>query len=106
MATKIKKGDTVVVISGKEKGKRGQILKKTKTDYVLVEGLNLVRKHQKGNPQRQIESGILEKEAPIHISNVAIYNSTTKSKDRVGFKFLEDGQKVRCFKSSKEVIDL
>lgn len=106
MATKIKRGDVVVVVSGKEKGKRGQILRRVKSDYVLIEGLNLVRKHQKPNPHKNIEGGIIEKEAPVHISNVAIYNPTTKLKDKVIFKLLEDGRKVRCFRSNKELIDL
>ena len=102
---KIKKGDEIVVIAGKDKDKRGKVLRVAK-DRVLVEGVNLVKKHQKPNPQRGVQGGIIDKEVPVHISNVAIFNSITKKADRVGFKVLKDGKKVRCFKSNNETIDV
>lgn len=102
---KIKKGDQVVVIAGKSKGKQGTVLRLQGDERVLVEGVNMVKKHTKGNPQRGIEGGIVEREAAVHVSNVAIYNPVTKKADRVGFKCLDDGRKVRVFKSNSEVID-
>ncbi len=102
---KIKKGDEVVVLTGKDKGKRGTILSVVSSEKVLVEGVNSVKKHQKPNPNKGIEGGIVEKQMPIQVSNVAIYNSQTKKADRVGFRTLEDGKKVRFFKSNNEVID-
>ena len=103
---KIKKDDEVIVITGKDKGKRGKISGLRKNDYVLISGINMVKKHVKPNPQQGITGGINEKEAPIHISNVAIFNSATNKADRVGFKLLGDGKKVRIFKSNQEVIDV
>ncbi len=100
---KIKKNDDVIVIAGKDKGNRGSVLSVT-DDFVLVSGINKVKKHQKPNPVKGSAGGIVEIEKPIHISNVAIYNSTTKKADRVGVKQLEDGRKVRVFKSNGEVI--
>ena len=100
---KIKVNDEVIVIAGKDKGKRGAITKVMAKDRCLVGGVNMVKKHTKPNPQRNIEGGIVEREAPLHISNLAIYNAASGKADRVGFK-LEEGQKVRIFKSSKEPI--
>ena len=101
---KIKRNDEVIVIAGKDKGKRGKVLKVLE-NKLLVSGINVVRKHQKPNPQKGAQGGIVDKESPIQASNVAIYNPQTQKADRVGFKFLEDGTKVRCFKSTSEVIE-
>jgi large subunit ribosomal protein L24 len=101
---KIKKNDDVIVITGKDKGNRGNVLSVLDNDRVLVAGINKVKKHQKPNPVKGASGGIVEIEKPIHISNIAIYNATTKKADRVGVKQLEDGRKVRVFKSNGEVI--
>jgi len=101
---KIKKDDGVIVIAGKDKGNRGNVLR-VLDGYLLVAGINKVKKHQKPNPVKGLAGGIVEKEMPIHISNVAIYNATAKKGDRVGIKALEDGRKVRVFKSNGEMID-
>ncbi len=103
---KIKKGDEVVVLAGKDRGKRGTVKQVLADDRVIVEGVNIAKKHQKPNPARGIPGGIIEKEMPIHVSNVAIYNPQTEKADRVGFRILEDGRKVRYFKSTNEVIDV
>src|SRR5690554_4437751 len=106
MAAKIKRDDEVVVLAGKDKGKRGRVLSvQTEKDRVVVEGVNLMKKHQKPNPALNQAGGIIEKEAPIHVSNVAIFNPATEKADRVGFKN-EDGKKVRVFKSNNEIIQL
>ena len=101
---KIKKNDDVIVIAGKDKGNRGNVLSIV-GDRLLVSGINKVKKHQKPNPVKGVAGGIVSVERPIHASNVAIYNATSKKGDRVGIKALEDGRKVRIFKSSGEVID-
>jgi large subunit ribosomal protein L24 len=101
---KIKKNDDVIVITGKDKGSRGSVLSVLDNDHVLVAGINKVKKHQKPNPVKGTTGGIVEVEKPIHVSNIAIYNATTKKADRVGVKQLEDGRKVRVFKSNGEVI--
>lgn len=104
MASKIRRDDEIVVLAGKDKGKQGKVLKViTGKDRVIVEGVNLVKKHQKPNPQLDVPGGIIEKEASIHVSNVAIVNPTTGKADRVGFR-VEDGKKVRIFKSKGEQI--
>ena len=103
---KIKKGDEVIVLTGKDKGRRGQVLNVIKNRKVLIENVNLVKKHQKGNPNTGEASGIIEKEMPIHVSNVMLFNPITKKGDKVGFKILEDGRKVRFFKSNNEVVDI
>lgn len=103
---KIKQGDDVIVITGKDKGKRGKVIKVLGNNKVLVEGINIVKKHQKGNPNLGITAGIIDKNMPIDISNVALYNPKTKKADRVGFRILEDGKKVRFFKSTNEVVGL
>lgn len=116
---KIKKDDEVIIITGKDKGKKGKVLrvinkgfyKKTgklldTQRYALVEGINMVVKHEKPNPNLNKTGGIARKEKPIHISNIAIFNPTTKKADRVGIKILEDGRKVRIFKSTGEVVEV
>jgi len=103
---KIRKGDEVVVIAGKDKGRRGSVLKVLEKDRVLVENVNMVKKHQRPNPNANITGGIVDKEMPIHISNVMLYNPVTKKGDRVGLRKLEDGRKVRFFKSNNEVVDV
>jgi large subunit ribosomal protein L24 len=102
---KIRKGDDVIVTTGKDKGKSGAVLRVLDTDQVVVEGANIVKKHARPNPMKGINGGILEKEMPIHVSNVALFNGATQKADRVGFKVLEDGRKVRVFKSNGEVVD-
>ena len=102
---KIRKGDTVVLIAGRDKGRRGAVLEVLGDGLLVVEGINVVKKHQRGNPQGGQAGGIIEREAPLHISNVAIFNPATQKADRVGFKALGDGRKVRVFKSNKEMID-
>ena len=101
--SKIKKNDDVIIIAGKDKGNRGSVLRVLE-DKLLVSGINKVKKHQKPNPVKGVSGGIVEMEMPIHVSNVAIYNAAAKKADRIGTKFLEDGTKVRVFKSSGEVI--
>ena len=101
---KIKKDDDVIVITGKDKGNRGSVLR-VLGDYVLVSGVNKVKKHEKPNPMKGTSGGIVEMEKPIHVSNVAIFNAAAKKADRVGTKTLEDGRKVRVFRSNGEVID-
>jgi large subunit ribosomal protein L24 len=102
---KIKKGDDVIVITGKDKGKRGTVTRVVDLEHVLVEGANRVKKHQRPNPMKNAPGGIVDKEMPLHVSNVAIFNPTTKKADRVGVKLLDDGQRVRFYKSNGEVID-
>lgn len=101
---RIRKGDEVVVIAGKDKGKRGTVVRMLE-NKVVVEGVNVVKKHQKPNPALGNQGGIISKEMPIHISNVMLYNPASQKGDRVGFKVLEDGKKVRVFKSNNEVVD-
>jgi len=102
---KIRRSDEVVVIAGRDKGRRGKVLNVLSDDRLLVAGVQVVKKHQKPNPQMGKPGGIVEREAPIHVSNVAIYNASTGKPDRVGFRVLEDGKKVRVFKSSGEPLD-
>lgn len=103
---KIRKGDQVVVLTGKDKGKRGAVLRRAGADRVVVEGINRVKKHLRPNPLKNQPGGILEKEMPIHQSNVALVNPQTHKGDRIGFKVLADGRKVRVFKSNGEMVDL
>jgi large subunit ribosomal protein L24 len=103
---KIRKGDQVYVLAGKDRGKQGVVLRVLADDRVMVEGVNLVKRHTKPNPQLGQPGGIIEKEAALHISNVAVLNPVTKKPDRVGFRVLEDGRKVRFFKSNNEVVDV
>ncbi|MGA7594586.1 MAG: 50S ribosomal protein L24 [Gallionella sp.] len=101
---KIKKNDDVIVITGRDKGSRGSVLR-VLGEYLLIGGINKVKKHQKPNPVKGLTGGIVEMELPIHVSNVAMYNASAKKGDRIGIKVLEDGRKVRVFRSSGEVID-
>jgi len=104
---RIKKGDEVIVISGKDKGRRGTVISMDdEDDKVLIEGINVVKKHQKPNPNAGVQGGIIDSERAIHVSNVMLFNPVTGKGDRVGSKTLEDGRKVRVFKSSGEVVDV
>ena len=103
---KIKKGDEVIVIAGRSKGLRGNVLKRLEGNRLLVENVNMVKKHVKGNPRSGEGGGITDQEAPIQLSNVMLFNPNTQKGDRVGFKTLEDNRKVRFFKSNGEVIDI
>jgi len=103
--SKIHKGDQVIVGTGKDKGKRGTVLQVLTNDKVLVEGINMVKKHAKPNPMQGVEGGIVTKEMPIHVSNVALFNPATEKADRVGYKVLDDGRKIRVFKSNGESVD-
>jgi large subunit ribosomal protein L24 len=102
---RIKKGDDVMVISGRDKGKRGAVLRRVDAEHVVVEGVNRVKKHQRPNPMKNVTGGIVDKDMPIHVSNLALYNPATQKADRVGFKVLGDGRKVRVFKSNGEQVD-
>ncbi len=101
---KIRKGDEVIVIAGRDKGKRGKVVLRSDEERLVVEGVNLVKKHAKPNPMKGIAGGIIDKTMPIHQSNVAIYNPAAGKADRVGIKVLADGKKVRVYKSSGEEI--
>ena len=103
---RLRKGDQVVVISGKDKGRQGTVLNVMADDRILVESINMVKKHTKPNPMQGVEGGIVEKEMPLHVSNVMLFNPVANKGDRVGFKTLEDGRKVRYFKSNGEVVDV
>jgi len=103
---RIKKGDEVIVTAGKDKGRRGNVMEILKNDRIMVENINVVKKHAKPNPMAGIEGGIIEKEMSIAISNVMLFNPATNKGDRVGIKTLEDGKKVRFFKSNNEVVDV
>lgn len=102
---KIKRDDEVIVITGRDKGKRGTVRKVLNDGRLIVAGVQMIKKHQKPNPQMGVAGGIVEKEAAIQSSNVAIFNPSTQKADRVGFKVLEDGTKIRVFKSSGEAVD-
>jgi large subunit ribosomal protein L24 len=101
---KIKKGDNVVVITGRDKGKRGDVTRIVDDDHVIVAGINQLKKHQRPNPMKGEQGGIVNKDMPIHVSNVALWNPVTRKADRVGFRSMEDGRKVRFFKSNGELI--
>ena len=103
---KLRKGDNVIVITGKDKGKRGVVLARLDEQRLLVDGVNRVKKHVKPNPMKGQQGGIVEKEMPIQVSNVALFNPATQKADRVGIKTLDDGRKVRVFKSNGEVVDV
>jgi large subunit ribosomal protein L24 len=102
---KIKKGDVVVVRTGKDKNKQSTVIQVLKDNKVIVKGIASVKKHQKGNPNASIQGGIVDKDMPIDISNIGLFNPDTKKVDRVGFRFLENGKKVRYFKSTNKVVD-
>ena len=103
---RIKKGDEIVVLTGRDKGKRGTVLRRVDAQYVVVEGVNRVKKHQRPNPMKGVTGGIVDKDMPIHISNIALFNPATKKADRTGVKSLEDGRKVRVFKANGEQVDV
>jgi len=103
---KIRKGDDVMVVSGRDKGKRGTVLKIVDASHVLVEGANRVKKHQRPNPMKGVTGGIIDKEMPLHISSVALYNPGTRKADRVGIRVMQDGRRARYFKSNGEVVDV
>lgn len=103
---KIRKGDDVVVTTGKDQGKRGTVTRIIDAEHVLVDGANRVKKHQRPNPLKGVTGGIIDKEMPLHVSNVALFNPLTKKADRVGIRVLEDGRRVRFFKSNGEVVDV
>ena len=106
LATPIKKNDTVTVMTGKDRGKQGRVLKVLpENNRLIVEGVNFIKRHTKPNPQRQVQGGIIEKEAPVDLSNVMLWNPATKKGDRVGVRALADGRRVRFFKSNDEVVD-
>lgn len=102
---KLRKGDQVIVRAGRDKGKRGTVLHVLTDDRVVVEGVNMIKRHTRPNPQRNVTGGIIDKEAPIHRSNIGLYNAASGKAERVGFKTLEDGRKVRYFKGNGEVVD-
>jgi large subunit ribosomal protein L24 len=102
---RIRKGDEVVVLAGRDKGKRGTVLRRIDAAHVVVEGVNRVKKHQRPNPMKGITGGIVDKDLPIHVSNVALFNPATKKSDRVALKVLPDGRKVRIFKANDEQVD-
>ena len=103
---RIRKGDNIVVIAGRDKGKRGTVLRRVDKDHIVVEGVNRVKKHQRPNPMKGQTGGIVDKDMPIHISNVALFNTQTQKADRTAVKVLEDGRKVRVFKSNGEMVDV
>jgi len=103
---KLKRNDKVIVIAGKDKGQKGTLTKMLSNDRVIVEGINMVKKHQKGNPQKGIQPGIVQQEKGIHISNVAIFNDTTNKADRVKYSVDDNGKKVRVFVSNNQHIDI
>jgi len=102
---RIRKGDEVVVLAGRDKGKRGTVLRRVDAEHVVVEGVNRVKKNQRPNPMKGVTGGIIDKDLPIHVSNVALFNPATKKGDRVGVKKLQDGRKVRIFKANDEQVD-
>jgi len=103
--SKIHKGDQVIINTGKDKGKRGTVIRVLDTGHVVVEGLNLVKKHAKPNPMKGVAGGIISKEMPLDISNVALFNAATQKADRVAYKVLDDGRKIRVYKSNGESVD-
>ncbi|MGH8223479.1 MAG: 50S ribosomal protein L24 [Woeseiaceae bacterium] len=103
---KIRKGDEVVVMTGKDKGRRGTVLQVLEDERVLVEGINVAKKHQKGNPQQGVQGGIVDKEMPLAVSNLRLFNPKTKKGDRIGFRIEKGGDKVRIFKSTGEAVDV
>ncbi len=103
---RIKKGDEVVVLTGRDKGKRGTVLRRVDAQHVVVEGVNRVKKHQRPNPMKGVTGGIVDLDKPIHVSNVALFNPATKKADRAGIKALDDGRRVRVFKANGEQVDV
>jgi len=104
---RIRRDDEVIVIAGKDKGRRGKVMRMVEnSERVIVAGVNMIKRHTKPNPARNVAGGIIEREAAVHVSNVMLFNPATKKGDRVGFRTLEDGRKVRYFKSNNEVVDV
>ena len=102
---RIRKGDEVIVLAGRDKGKRGTVLRRVDAEHLVVEGVNRVKKNQRPNPMKGVTGGIVDKDLPIHVSNVALFNPATKKADRVAMKTLQDGRKVRIFKANDEQVD-
>jgi large subunit ribosomal protein L24 len=102
---RIKKGDEVIVIAGRDKGKRGTVVRRVDANFVVVEGINRVKKHMRPNPMKGVTGGIVDRDMPIHISNIALFNPATKKADRAGVKSLDDGRKVRVFKANGEQVE-
>src|SRR3954447_13924919 len=102
---RIKKGDEIVVVTGRDKGKRGTVLRRVDAEHVVVEGVNRVKKHQRPNPMKGVTGGIVDLDMPIHVSNIALFNPATKKGGRIGIKTLEDGRKVRVFKANGEQVE-
>jgi large subunit ribosomal protein L24 len=102
---RIRKGDEVVVLAGRDKGKRGTVLRRVDAEHVVVEGVNRVKKHERPNPMKGQTGGIVDKDLPIHLSNIALFNPATQKADRTGVKSLEDGRKVRVFKANGEQVE-
>ena len=102
---RIRKGDEIVVITGRDKGKRGTVLRRVGAEHLVVEGINRVKKHQRPNPMKGVTGGIVDKDMPVHVSNIALFNPATQKADRIGFRQLQDGRKVRVFKSNGEQVD-
>jgi large subunit ribosomal protein L24 len=102
---RIRKGDEVIVLAGRDKGKRGTVLRRVDAEHVVVEGVNRVKKHERPNPMKGQTGGIVDKDLPIHISNIALFNPATQKADRSGVKTLEDGRKVRVFKANGEQVE-
>ena len=102
---RIKKGDEVIVVAGRDKGKRGTVVRRVDAEFVVVEGVNRAKKHMRPNPMKGVTGGIVDRDMPIHISNIALFNPATKKAGRAGVKSLEDGRKVRVFKANGEQVD-
>ncbi|MCG6953459.1 MAG: 50S ribosomal protein L24 [Betaproteobacteria bacterium] len=102
---RIRKGDEVIVIAGRDKGKRGTVLRRVDAQHLVVEGVNRVKRHTRPNPMKGVQGGIVDKDMPIHVSNIALFNPATQKGDRIGVKALADGRKVRVFKSNDEQVD-
>ena len=103
---RLKKGDMVIITAGKDKGKKGEIMKVIDLENLLISNINIAKKHVKPNPNKGVDGGVLEREMPIHISNIMIFNPLTIKGDRIGFKKLDSGKKVRIYKSNNEVVDI
>jgi large subunit ribosomal protein L24 len=103
---RIRKGDEVIVVAGRDKGKRGTVLRRIDAQHVVVEGVNRVKKHQRPNPMKGLQGGIVDKDLPIHVSNIALFNPATQKADRAGVKTLDDGRKVRVFKANGEQVEV
>jgi len=103
---RIRKGDEVIVVAGRDKGKRGTVLRRIDAQHVVVEGVNRVKKHQRPNPMKGLHGGIVDKDLPIHVSNIALFNPATQKADRAGVKTLDDGRKVRVFKANGEQVEV